>query len=112
MKALHIEATGDTSGAETLSIEAMRGEIEEKGSAGEHNLVLQRIARERAGQAKPPVDLSKTTPFERQFRAYIKLGDQSEQALAKRLGPERAKAIRGDGWGARSDWSGCPETKD
>ena len=43
------------------------------------------------------------------FRAYIKLGEQTEQALAKRLGPERAKAIRGDGWGSRSNWAGCPK---
>lgn len=112
VRALYIEATGDTAGAETLSLEAMRGEIEEKGSRDEHNLVLQRIARERAGLAQPPTDLSKASPFERLFRAYIQLGDQSEQALAKRLGPERAKEIRGDGWGSRSDWSGCPRTGD
>jgi len=109
VKSLYVEATGDATGAETLSLEAMRGEIEEKGSRDEHNLILQRIAMERAGLAQPPADLSKASPFERLFRAYTKLGDQSEQALAKRLGPERAKAIRGDGWGSRSDWSGCPD---
>lgn len=110
VRALYIEATGDTGGADTLSLDAMRGEIEEKGSSDEHNYVLQRIAQERAGLAPPPADLSKTSPFERLFRAYVKLGDQAEQALAKRIGPERAKAIRGDGWGSRSDWSGCPDT--
>lgn len=109
VRSLYIEATGDTAGAETLSIDAMRGEIEEKGDRQEHNLLLQRIAQERAGLIQPPADLSKTSPLERLFRAYIKLGDQSEQALAKRLGPERAKAIRGDGWGSRSNWSGCPD---
>jgi hypothetical protein len=108
VKGLYIEATGDTAGAETLSLDAMRGEIEEKGSPDEHNLVLQRVAAERAGLAQPPADLSRTSPFERLFRAYIKLGGEAEQALAKRVGPERAKAIRGDGWGSRSDWSGCP----
>jgi hypothetical protein len=108
VRALYIEATGDVQGAETLSLDAMRGEIQEKGGHGEDDLVLQRIAQERAGLAQPPADLSKATPFERLFRAYIKLGDQSEQAIAKRLGPERAKAIRGDGWGSRSSWAGCP----
>jgi hypothetical protein len=109
VKALYIEATGDVTGAETLSLDAMRGEIEEKGDQKEHNLVLQRIAMERAGQLQPPADLSKASPFERLFRAYVKLGDQTEQAIAKRLGAERAKAIRGDGWDSRSDWSGCPD---
>jgi hypothetical protein len=109
VRALYIEATGDTAGAETLSTEAMRREIEEK-SAPSDNTVRQRIAQERAGQIPAPTDLSRATPFERMFRAYLKLGDQSEQALAKRLGPERAKAIRGDGWGSRSDMSGCPDT--
>ena len=108
VKQLYIEATGDTTGAETLSTEAMRREIEEKGNPAEHNLVLQRVAMERAGQAQPPTDLSKTSPFERLFRAFIKLGDQTEQALAKKLGAERAKALRGDGWDSRSSWSGCP----
>ena len=110
--ALYVEATGDVAGAETLSLDAMSGEIQEKASPGEHNVLLQRIAQERAGLAQPPADLSKTSPFERLFRSHLKLGDQAEQALAKRLGPERAKAIRGDGWGSRSDWSGCPEDRD
>ena len=109
LKSLYLEATGDTAGAETLSMEAMRREIEEKTDPRDHNYVLQRIAQERAGQIPPPADLSKTSPFERMFRAYIKLGEQTEQALAKRLGAERAKAIRGDAWGSRSNWSGCPK---
>jgi hypothetical protein len=112
VRALYIEATGDTAGADILSVEAMRKEIEEKGAEQEHELLLQRIAMERAGLVAPPADLSKASAFERLFRAYLELGDQAEQALAKRIGPERAKAIRGDGWGSRSDWSGCPTDKD
>jgi hypothetical protein len=112
VKQLYVEATGDVPGSESLSTEAMRREIEEKGNQAEHNLVLQRVAMERAGQAQPPADLSKASPFERMFRAYIKLGDQTEAALAKKLGAERAKAIRGDGWGSRSNWSGCPRTEE
>jgi hypothetical protein len=108
VRALYIEATGDMQGADTLSTEAMRKEIEEKSGAEEHSQLLQRIALERAGLAKPPADLSKTSPFERLFRAYLELGNKTEQAVAKRLGPERAKAIRGEGWGSRSNWSGCP----
>jgi hypothetical protein len=108
VRALYIEATGDLQGADTLSIEAMRHEIEEKGAPDEHNNILEQIAKERAGLAQPPADLSKTSPFERMFRASLKLGDQSEQAIATRLGADRAKQIRGEGWGSRSDMSGCP----
>ncbi len=110
VRALYLEATGDTQGAETLSIEAMRGEIEEKGAAKlDHANLLKQIAAERAGLAQPPVDLSKASPFERMMRTYMTLGDQAERALAKRLGPARASEIRGNSWGSRSDWEGCPE---
>lgn len=111
VRALYIETTGDAAGADTLSIDAMRGEIQEKSAPNEHNLVLQRIANERAGLLTPPADLSKTSPIERMFRAVIQLGDQAEAALAKRLGPERAKELRGDAWDHRSDWSGCPNER-
>lgn len=108
VRALYLEATGDTGGADTLSLDAMRNELHEKSAPAEHNLLLQRIAMERAGQATPPADLSRVTPYERYLRAYLALGGETEAAIARRLGPERAKAIRGDGWGSRSDMSGCP----
>ena len=109
MEALYIEATGDTQGADTLSYDAMRGEIEEKGADSEYSTLLQRIAMERAGMVPPPIDLSKASAFERMFRANLELGSKTEQALAKRLGPERAREIRGDGWDSRSVWAGCPD---
>lgn len=113
VKQLYIEATGDLQGAETLSLDAMRNEIEEKGAPDEHNNLLQRIAQERAGLVAPPTaeQLAKASPFERLFRASIALGDKLEAALAKRIGADRASAIRGDGWDSRSDWSGCPRSE-
>lgn len=108
VRALYIEATGDVAGAETLSTDSMRAEIEEK-SSDDDGLVLQKLARERAGLQQPPADLSKTSPYERMMRARVKLGDDTEQALARRLGPARAAEIRGDGFSSRSDMSGCPE---
>jgi hypothetical protein len=108
VRALYIEATGDVTGADTLSIDAMRSEIQEK-SGEESSVILQRLANERAGLAQPPADPSKSSPLERMMRAYLKLGDDTEAAIAKRLGPERAAQIRGDAWGSRSDWSGCPD---
>jgi ferric-dicitrate binding protein FerR (iron transport regulator) len=109
VRALYVEATGDLNGTDVLSIDAMLGEIREKGGGHEHNVVLQKISAERAGLAKPPTDLAKLTPYERLMRVQVEQGNTSEAALAKKLGPERAKAIRGDGWGNRSDWSGCPD---
>jgi hypothetical protein len=105
---LYLETTADTAGADALSVTAMRREIEDKSPRGEHNLVLQRLARERAGLAAPPADPSKTSPLERLMRAYVQLGDQSEASIARRLGAQRAHAIRGDGWGSRTENSGCP----
>jgi hypothetical protein len=109
VRALYLEATGDTAGADALSLDAMRGEIVEKSAPAEQAIMLQKLAQERAGLVPPPGDLSKTSPLERMMRAFVQLGDQTEAAIAKRLGPERAKEIRGDGWGSRSDWSGCPD---
>lgn len=109
VRALYIEATNDVAGADVLSINAMHSEILQKSTPGEHNLVLQKLAAERAGLAQPPADLSATSPYERLMRGYLQLGDETEQALAKRLGAERAAAIRGEGWGQRSEWSGCPD---
>jgi len=108
IRALYVEVTGDAAGADTLSVDAMRNEIEQKSPHGEHNLVLQRISRERAGLQAPPADPSKTSPLERMVRAFAALGDQTEEALAKRLGAKRAHDIRGDAWGHRSDSAGCP----
>jgi hypothetical protein len=108
VRALYIEATGDMQGADVLSSDAMRKEIEEKSAPEEHSLLLQRISAERAGMAQPPADLSKTSPYERLLRAYFALGDKAEAALAKRVGADRARAIRGEGWSSRWDMSGCP----
>lgn len=56
----------------------------------------------------PPADPSKTSPLERLTRAWTQLGDQSEAALARRPGAERAHAVRAEGWGSRFEHSGCP----
>jgi hypothetical protein len=108
VRSLYLETTNDTAGADTLSVEAMRREIEDKTPREERPLILQKLSRERAGLAPPPSDLGKTSTLERLLRAFVELGDQSEAALARRIGAERARAIRGDGWGSKSDSSECP----
>lgn len=107
VRQLYLEATGDATGAETLSIEAMRNEIREKSPPDEMGMILEKLARERAGLQAPPADLAKTPPLERLMRALVHVGDDAETTLAKRLGDKRAHEIRGDGWSSRSDMSGC-----
>lgn len=106
---LYIEITGDAAGADSLSTTAMRQEIQDKSPPGENSAILQRVSRERAGLDQPPADLSKASPLERMTRAYVQLGDQSEAALARRIGADRARAIRGNAWGARYVTGSCPK---
>ena len=103
----YIEVTGDSAGAKTLSPSAMMSEIEDKGAAGELDALRARIANERAGLAEPPPPGTKMTALEREYRAYANLGDDTEAAVAKRLGAARARAIRGQGWSSQSESSGC-----
>jgi hypothetical protein len=111
VRSLYLETTGDAAGADALSSEAMRREIEDKSARGEQQALMRKLAQERAGLAPPPADPARTSTLERLLRAQVQLGNQSEAALAKRFGPERAHAIRGDGWGSRSSHSGCPDPR-
>jgi hypothetical protein len=108
VRVLYVEATGDSAGAETLSLQAMGNEILEK-SGDQNGDVLQQLSAERAG-LQPVGDPTREPPSTRYMREFTKLGDKTEAALAKRLGPERARAIRGEGWGSRSRMQGCPST--
>ena len=110
VRSLYIEATGDSAGADTLAFDSMRREIEERSTPGEGTALMQRLSRERAGLDPAPSDLSKASPFERLTRTFFSLGEQTEVALARRVGRDRAHAIRGDFWnGWRVDNSGCPQ---
>lgn len=62
--------------------------------------MLRRLAAERAGRVAPPADLSGLSLEECFTRRILELGDELEQALTERLGPDRADALRRahDGW--------------
>jgi len=109
--ALYLEATGevDRDRADAMSPSALAREIEDKGAEGEADEIRARIARERAGLARPPADLSQTSPVERYLRSIITLGDEMETIVARAVGPERARALRelNDGWGSKHEMSGC-----
>ncbi len=107
----YVEATGDHQGADQLSAHAMGEEIQDKASRGEPAAVQKRISHERAGLVRPPADLSRATPYERYFRGLAGLGDEAEQLLAAKLGPEKARAVRAEegGWPMRMSIAGCDE---
>lgn len=109
VRALYLEVTGDTAGADTLSPQSMQHEIEEKSAEGETNVFRQALARERAGLQAAPAELGKTSAYQRMMRAWAALGDQTEAALARRLGAPRAKELRGDGWDRQGEMRGCPK---
>ncbi len=111
VRAAYLEVTGDEAGARSMSAEAMARELSDKGAGDELAALRARVAAERAGLEAPPAPGATLTALERYLRAYFALGDAAEDALAKRLGPARAAAIRGEHWDSYGTMSGCPETK-
>jgi ferric-dicitrate binding protein FerR (iron transport regulator) len=111
LRGLYVEVTGDTSHVDTLSPQAMAQEIQDKSPEDEEGRVRARISQERAGLLPPPADFSAAPPIERYLRWLVALGDDTEKALGKVLGPERAHELRshGGGWPMRMDMSGCDE---
>jgi ferric-dicitrate binding protein FerR (iron transport regulator) len=74
----------------------------------------QDIAQERAGLKAPPSKDAKLGPVEYLLRKILEQGDIYEAAIAKRLGPARARQLRekNQGWpGTASEWEGCPPPK-
>ena len=69
-------------------------------SEEEAEAMFRKLAAEKAGQAEAPTDLSGLSLEERFVRIESELGDEFERALAARLGPDRARALRHatDGW--------------
>ncbi len=107
LREAYIEVTGDTSGAKTLEPDAMQSEIANKGAQDEINSLRERLSQERAGLVTPPAVGAKMSALERHFRSVASLGDDTEAALAVRVGAARARAIRGAGWGSSMTAQGC-----
>ncbi len=113
LRALYVEATGDARGAAHLSPQALFAELRDKAPRDEGpGLIMNRIARERAGLAPPPGPELEQSPTERAIRRYASAGDDFQARLAQALGPERAHALRAadGGWPwSHSIFSGCPD---
>lgn len=107
LRSAYIEVTGDSAGAKSLEPAALITEIEQKGGGEETTALRAQLAKERAGLVQPPPASAKLSPVERVLRANATMGDDTENALAKRVGAQRARAIRGSGWGSSSASSGC-----
>jgi hypothetical protein len=86
-------------------------EIEDKSPPGERAAVQQRIAQERAGLVRPPADWSHASPIERMLRSLAAIGAESERAIAKAIGADRAHRLRwrDGGWPAKMEMSGCED---
>jgi hypothetical protein len=110
LRALYIEATGDTQGVETLQPMAMGMEIQHKSNERDNSTARRRIDLERAGQVAPPADLSKMPVIDRYFRLVMSEGDRVQAELGKIIGPERAQEMREKGMGGnRSIMNGCSD---
>lgn len=109
LRRLYVEMSGDSATADKLSPETMHNEIFAKSPEGARAQARRQISRELAGLAPPPADLAATPVAERTFRVMMSIGDRFERAVAERLGPERARALRekDDGWGGKSIANGC-----
>jgi hypothetical protein len=114
IRALFIEATGDTANGASLAQESMINEIMDKAPEGEYKRVFQKLSREQAGRAPVPGTVAGSSPLERLMRLLTAAGDGLQASLAKELGPEVAKAYRDlhEGFGSRSRSSpGCPSAQ-
>lgn len=114
LRALYVEVTGDSAGADSLTPRALAEDIVAKSAPAEVQDVFRRLSAERAGLAPAPTAaaLAKASPLERLMRRTTGAGDAFEAALARVIGPERAHAARAanDGWGNRNESSnGCPD---
>jgi hypothetical protein len=113
IRPIYVELTGNAQHADDLSADAMAREIEDKSPRGDAQAIRTRIAQERAGLVAPPADWSKASPLERYLRYLAGLGDETEQMLAAKIGPDRAHALRAaeDGWPMKMQMSGCDDDK-
>lgn len=99
---LALEAGKTQAWADETSFIGMMGAVMDASAStpAQTEELLRRLAAERAGRVAPPADLSGLSLEERFMRRILELGDELEQVLAERLGPDRADALRHahDGW--------------
>jgi hypothetical protein len=111
LRRLYIEVTGDAKGADSLSPDSMKREIEERSQRDDLKAVFQRLARERARLQAPPAADSDVSALERMFRLVTSSGDRVERVIGGQIGDDLAHRYRelhgGFGHRYRSSY-GCP----
>jgi hypothetical protein len=109
LRKLYAEMSGDAATAARLSPAALLSEIFQKAPEETMSEARIQLSRERAGLAPPPARPGAGPVVERALRLMMGLGDDLERRLGERLGPERARALRGlrESWRSTSSWSGC-----
>jgi hypothetical protein len=111
LRALYVELTGDSAGADQLGPGALIEEIDEKSPRPDVQAAYEKLARERAGLQSAPTDARGSSVIERLMRLRTSAGDRYERALGAAIGPDLAKRMREekDGFGSHSTSShGCP----
>ena len=111
LRSLYVEVTGDKSGAETLTPDAMMNEIRLKVPEASAQEAYWKLSHERAGLVPASTDTSSASAFERYLRLEQNAGDAFENSLAAVLGADRAHALRTEdgSWGIRMMLGGCPK---
>lgn len=111
VRTIYVEMTGDKSGADTLSPDAMMNEITAKAPEAVAQQAYWQLSHERAGLIPVATDTTNATPFEQYLRLQQGAGDAFEKTLGATIGADRAHALRTQrgAWGRRLiQGSGCP----
>jgi hypothetical protein len=110
LRKLYLEISGDSATAARLSTSTLMSEILQKAPEGVVQQARIRLSRERAGLVPPPANPAAAPPVERALRLFVGLADDFERRLGERIGPDRARSLRGlrKSWGSHSTMSGCP----
>lgn len=109
LRALYVEATGDTGGAQSLAPTTLGQELLHKSRPAEVDAARARVARERAGLEQPPADAAAGTIPERYFRYLVTIGDSVQHGLEPIVGAVQAGEIRDRVDGARLTMNGCKD---
>lgn len=100
LRSIYLEATGDETGAQSLSADAMLAQIYSTALDGEVREAHLQLARERAGQAEPMANSDDLPLASRALRLHANLGDELQHLLSEDLGQTRAHELRAanGGW--------------
>lgn len=100
LRSMFVDLGGDEELAQEASPQTLNSFIADQVDRGSMSEIQRRIASERAGISDAPEDLSTLPIEERLVRLNAELGNDFERHLAKEIGADKARSLRGlkDGW--------------